>query len=72
MGLHKKKFSKWVVLLVLMAVALSACSPGASKALAVGSEAPDFTLQNALGGTVSLHDYTGSQPVLLFFHMAVG
>lgn len=72
MYLHIKKHSKWFVLFVFAAVVVSACSPSAPKALAVGSEAPDFTLQNALGGTVSLHDYAGSQPVLLFFHMAVG
>ncbi|MBT3239648.1 MAG: redoxin domain-containing protein [Chloroflexi bacterium] len=33
--------------------------------------APEFTLDNALGGKTSLSDYSG-KPVLLFFHMAVG
>jgi hypothetical protein len=37
----------------------------------VGTEAPEFTLDNALGGQTSLSDYQ-STPVLLFFHMAVG
>ena len=35
-------------------------------------EAPDFSLPAVGGGTVSLADYKGSQPVLLYFHMAVG
>ena len=37
----------------------------------VGSQAPGFTLDNALGGQISLADYSG-EPVLLYFHMAVG
>ena len=53
---------------------LTACAgndAGTSQSSAVGSKAPDFTLANAAGGDVSLADYAG-QPVLLYFHMAVG
>jgi cytochrome oxidase Cu insertion factor (SCO1/SenC/PrrC family) len=37
----------------------------------VGSTAPEFTLENTAGSQTSLSDY-GGEPVLLFFHMAVG
>ncbi len=47
-------------------------SPVQSQNLAVGDEAPDFALPAASGGTVSLAEYKGQQPVLLYFHMAVG
>jgi len=58
--------------LALLAVVLAACaSQSAAESPLVGSTAPDFTLDNALGGQVSLSDYKGT-PVLLFFHMAVG
>jgi cytochrome oxidase Cu insertion factor (SCO1/SenC/PrrC family) len=40
--------------------------------LELGQEAPDFTLPAAQGGSITLSDYEGEQPVLLFFHMAVG
>ena len=53
---------------------LTACAgndTGTSQSAGVGSKAPDFTLANAAGGNVSLADYAG-QPVLLYFHMAVG
>ena len=55
-------------------LALSACgTPTAEQVTTgmVGAEAPDFTLESALGGQTSLSDYEG-EPVLLFFHMAVG
>lgn len=44
----------------------------ASEDLAVGDMAPAFTLPSADGQDVSLSDYVGQQPVLLYFHMAVG
>ena len=56
----------------LLTILLAACG---STTPAPASEevrpAPGFTLPNALGGEVSLSDYSG-QPVFLFFHMAVG
>jgi cytochrome oxidase Cu insertion factor (SCO1/SenC/PrrC family) len=65
----KKLLVVWIVLLVFV---LAACAPEQSQAGSmVGVTAPDFTLDNALGGQTSLSDYQG-QSVLLFFHMAVG
>ena len=43
-----------------------------AEAFGVGAKAPDFTLPAATGESVSLADYVGRQPVLLYFHMAVG
>lgn len=72
--MHKNAFnlSKWLIPIFLIVLVLSACSPEVSEDISTGPAAPDFTLQNALGGTVSLQDYVGEQPVLLYFHMAVG
>lgn len=47
-------------------------TPAGDAALDVGDPAPDFTLPTANGGAVSLADYKGQQPVLLYFHMADG
>ena len=60
------------LLLGMISILLAAC--GGSSSAPSSDEvrpAPEFTLPNALGGEVALSDY-GSQPVLLFFHMAVG
>lgn len=54
-----------------LAMLLAACTGGAQQGIAVGNPAPGFTLPDAAGGQVSLADYRG-QPVLLYFHMAVG
>ena len=59
-----KRFT--VLLLILaMALAIGGCGDGDTEV------APDFALENAIGGTVALDDYAGT-PVLLFFHMADG
>ena len=61
-----------LILLVILISLLVSCAPQeASVSSVAGVTAPDFTLDNALGGRVSLSDYAG-EPVLLFFHMAVG
>jgi cytochrome oxidase Cu insertion factor (SCO1/SenC/PrrC family) len=61
-----------ITLFLSVFVILSGCAPQASSgALEIGSIAPDFTLDDALGGQTSLSDYHGT-PVLLFFHMAAG
>ncbi|MBC8497297.1 MAG: redoxin domain-containing protein [Anaerolineales bacterium] len=58
-----------VGVLILSAVLLQACS--SETGLQVGADAPAFSLQSADGSTVSLDEYA-AQPVLLYFHMAMG
>ena len=61
-----------IILLVILALVLTACSaPSAETSPLVGNVAPNFELENAVGGKTSLAEYSGT-PVLLFFHMAVG
>lgn len=61
-----------ILLALPVVLLLAACgSSGREEAIEVGAEAPEFTLPDAAGGEVSLSDYSG-QPVLLYFHMAVG
>jgi len=60
------------LLLIFTALLLGACSAqGDSIPEMVGESAPEFTLDNALGGQFSLSDREG-EPILLYFHMAVG
>lgn len=67
-----KKISFYVTLFFLMALLISACSTQQTPSNSLlGSTAPDFNLDDALGGQTSLSEYEG-MPVLLFFHMAVG
>ncbi len=72
-----------MLLAALLSIVLAACGEDDDKSPQVvnhadqtrfnlGDEAPAFTLPTADGGSVSLADYQGQQPVLLFFHMAVG
>ena len=56
------------LIIALFLFALTGCgSPPVTEATA-----PPFALPSATGDNVSLSDYTGQQPVLLYFHMAVG
>lgn len=61
-----------LLVLSLAALSLSACGATDGAELKVGDPAPAFTLPSASGEQVSLSDYRGSKPVLLYFHMADG
>jgi len=67
-----KKISRFVWLIPLF-ILLAACVPQQQvpENSLIGATAPEFTLEDTLGGQTSLSDYQGT-PVLLFFHMAVG
>jgi hypothetical protein len=56
-------------LLAAFGLLLAAC--GGDSGLAVGDAAPDFELEEAVGGTVGLEEFE-DQAVLLYFHMADG
>ena len=58
-------------LLTLPIIMLLVACGSNNQTAEVSPSAPDFTLTDAAGGEVSLSDYMG-QPVLLYFHMAVG
>jgi hypothetical protein len=60
-----------LIIILSLATVLSACS-STQASVSVGEPAPDFSLPTADGGMVTLDDYVGKQPVLLYFHMAVG
>jgi cytochrome oxidase Cu insertion factor (SCO1/SenC/PrrC family) len=63
------------VTLVLLATACGASDGGDSSDQAtvhVGDKAPNFTLPSATGERVSLSQYRGKKPVLLYFSMGPG
>lgn len=67
--LSGKKRTRITVLGLTIMLLLAACG---SSGLQVGDQAPEFSLSTASGGEVALDDYIGRQPVLLYFHMALG
>ena len=66
----------WIFTAALLALALitAACSGAeeVSDGARVGKEAPKFSLTSASGDQVSLDDYLGQRPVLLYFSMGPG
>lgn len=63
------RFIGITLMLVLLAALIFACSSPA--AVNVGETAPAFSLPSVDGQIVALDDFTG-EPVLLYFHMAMG
>lgn len=67
----------WIVTASYLAVALVtlACTGGGQASdedAQVGRKAPKFSLMSASGEEVSLEDYLGQRPVLLYFSMGPG
>jgi peroxiredoxin Q/BCP len=52
-------------------VILQSCG-GNAENLSVGNLAPDFTLQDAEGNNFSLSDYSGKNPVVIYFYPKAG
>jgi hypothetical protein len=59
-----------VGLIAALGLIIAACG-GDDGGFSVGGRAPDFSLEEASGGSVALDDYQG-RDVLLYFHMADG
>ena len=62
---------RWVsmFIMVLVAVALLFFNVGDVMALKVGDKAPDFTLPSTTGEKISLSQFRGKKPVVLFFYL---
>ena len=62
---------RWIsmFMVVLVAVALLFFNVGDVMALKVGDKAPDFTLSSTTGEKISLSQYQGKKPVVLYFYL---
>ncbi len=62
---------RWIsmFMVVLVSVTLLFLNAGDVMALKVGDNAPDFTLPSTTGEKISLSQYRGKKPVVLFFYI---
>ena len=62
---------RWISLfmVVLVSGALLFINAGDVMALKVGDKAPDFTLPSTTGEKISLSQFQGKKPVVLFFYI---
>ena len=65
------KSRRWisVFLIVLVSVTLLFFNADDGMALKVGDKAPDFTLPSTMGEKISLSQFRGQKPVVLFFYL---
>ena len=65
------RMRRWISMFmaVLVSVALLFFSAGDVMALKVGDKAPDFTLPSTTGEEISLSQFRGKKPVVLFFYL---
>jgi len=62
---------RWIsmFMIVLVSLALTVFNAGDVMALKVGDKAPDFTLTSTTGEKISLSQFRGKKPVVLFFYI---
>ena len=68
----RNPLNKMIPLFTLGIISLLLAACNSSSLIKVGDPAPDFTLSSAVGTEVSISDFEGKRPVLLYFHMAKG
>jgi len=61
---------QWLMAAVLLTSSLLLLAADHSAALQVVDQAPSFTLPATTAETISLGDYLGKKPVVLFFYIA--
>ena len=62
---------RWIgmFMVVSVSVAMPFFYAGEVMALKVGDKAPDFTLPSTTGENISLSQFQGKKPVVLFFYL---
>ena len=65
------QIKRWISMLMVLFVsaALLFINAGDVMALKVGDKAPDFTLPSTTGEKISLSQFRGKKPVVLFFYL---
>ena len=65
------RMKRWIsmFMIVLLSVALLFINAGDVMALKAGDKAPDFTLSSTTGEKISLSQFQGKKPVVLFFYI---
>jgi hypothetical protein len=59
----------WLVALTLLGVVFLLLNTTPAMALQVGDKAPDFSLPATTAERISLADFVGKQPVVVFFYL---
>ena len=65
------RLRRWISMftVVTMTMALLFFNADEVRALNVGDKAPDFTLTSTTGENISLSQFRGQKPVVLFFYL---
>ena len=65
------QIKRWIsmFMVALVSVTLLFLNVGDVMALKVGDKAPDFTLSSTTGEKISLSQYQGKKPVVLYFYL---